>query len=562
VITGGNLLNISEIIFSFVGGLGLFLFGLRFMSDGLQSAAGDRMRTILEKGTRNPVRGVLTGALVTALIQSSSATTVLTVGLVNAQLLTLRQAIGVIMGANIGTTMTAYLIGFNLQDYALPILGLGALVFLFASSKKFKVIGQSLFGFGILFFGLTVMGNGMQPLKDLSFFVDLMTSIDNNSIIGVLLGMFFTFLVQSSSATIGVLQQLAYQGAVTYNQAVPILFGDNIGTTITALLAALGASVSARRTALTHFIFNVVGTIIFLPLFLMGAFKKIVVLFTNYFFILLPGFAGTWDTLNIKLQIAQTHAVFNISNTLIHLPLVAVLAFIVTKLIPDREKDADDPYRPRYIDRRLLNNPSVALSQAKRETLRMAYLAQEAFTNAIEYFNTRQETLVEKGKNLENAINALEREITDYVVLASQKQLSTEESNHAHIILQSLNDIERIGDHCENIIEQATDATLYNVSFSGEARQEMDNILEVTNNTLLLAYRALERQDKSVARQVLAHEEKIDELQATYRKAHIRRLNEGICNGSNGAVFLDMLVNLERIGDHCRNIAGYVLEEE
>ena len=555
-------MNISEIIFSFVGGLGLFLFGLRFMSDGLQSAAGDRMRTILEKGTRNPVRGVLTGALVTALIQSSSATTVLTVGLVNAQLLTLRQAIGVIMGANIGTTMTAYLIGFNLQDYALPILGLGALVFLFASSKKFKVIGQSLFGFGILFFGLTVMGNGMQPLKDLSFFVDLMTSIDNNSIIGVLLGMFFTFLVQSSSATIGVLQQLAYQGAVTYNQAVPILFGDNIGTTITALLAALGASVSARRTALTHFIFNVVGTIIFLPLFLMGAFKKIVVLFTNYFFILLPGFAGTWDTLNIKLQIAQTHAVFNISNTLIHLPLVAVLAFIVTKLIPDREKDADDPYRPRYIDRRLLNNPSVALSQAKRETLRMAYLAQEAFTNAIEYFNTRQETLVEKGKNLENAINALEREITDYVVLASQKQLSTEESNHAHIILQSLNDIERIGDHCENIIEQATDATLYNVSFSGEARQEMDNILEVTNNTLLLAYRALERQDKSVARQVLAHEEKIDELQAAYRKAHIRRLNEGICNGSNGAVFLDMLVNLERIGDHCRNIAGYVLEEE
>jgi len=557
-------LNISlpEIIFSFIGGLGLFLFGLRFMSDGLQSAAGDRMRTILEKGTRSPVRGVLTGALVTALIQSSSATTVLTVGLVNAQLLTLRQAIGVIMGANIGTTLTAYLIGFNLQDYALPILGLGALVFLFAKNKKFKVIGQSLFGFGILFFGLTVMGNGMQPLKDLPIFVDLMTSIDNNSIIGVLLGMFFTFLVQSSSATIGVLQQLAYQGAVTYNQAVPILFGDNIGTTITALLAALGASVSARRTALTHFIFNLVGTIIFLPLFLMGFFKQIVVLFTNYLFVLLPGFAGTWDTLNIKLQIAQTHAVFNISNTLIHLPMVAVLAFIVTKLIPDKEQDADDPYRPKYIDRRLLNNPSVALSQAKRETLRMGYLAREAFINAIEYFNTRQEPLVKKAKDLENAINALEREITDYVVLASQKQLSTEESNHAYIILQSLNDIERIGDHCENIIEQATDATLYHVSFSGEARQEMDNILEVTNNTLLLAYRALERQDKSVARQVLVHEEKIDKLQATYRKAHIRRLNEGLCNGSNGAVFLDMLANLERIGDHCSNIAGYVLEGE
>ncbi len=553
--------SVTEMIFSFVGGLGMFLFGLRFMSDGLQSVAGDRMRTILEKGTRNPVRGVMTGAMVTALIQSSSATTVLTVGLVNAQLLTLRQAIGVIMGANIGTTLTAYLIGFNLQDYALPILGLGALIFLFSKSKNFQVIGQSLLGFGILFFGLTIMGSGMHPLKDLPFFIDLMTSIDNNTVIGVTIGMFFTFLVQSSSATIGVLQQLAYQGAVTYNQAVPILFGDNIGTTITALLAGIGASVAARRTALTHFLFNMIGTIIFLPLFLMGVFEKIVVLFTNYLFILLPGFTGTWDTLNIKLQIAQTHAVFNLSNTLIQLPLVAVLAFIVTKLVPDKGKDIDDPYRPKYIDRRLLNNPSVALSQAKREALRMSYLAYEAFNNAIDYFNSRQESFLKKGEALENAIDRLEREITDYVVLVSRKQLSEDESKNAYIILQSLNDIERIGDHCDNIIEQATYASKHQVSFSGEALEEMDKIVEITKNTLLLAYRALERQDKSVARQVLTHEEMIDDMQATYRKAHIRRLNEGNCNGNNGAVFLDMLANLERIGDHCRNIAEYVLEE-
>ncbi|MDD2620726.1 MAG: Na/Pi cotransporter family protein [Syntrophomonadaceae bacterium] len=554
--------SVSEILFSFVGGLGLFLFGLRFMSDGLQSVAGDRMRSILEKGTSTPIRGVMTGALVTALIQSSSATTVLTVGLVNAQLLTLRQAIGVIMGANIGTTLTAYLIGFNLQDYALPILGLGALVFLFSKNKKYQVIGQAILGFGILFFGLTIMGSGMKPLKDLPLFIDLMSSIDNNSIIGVLIGMFFTFLIQSSSATIGVLQQLAYEGAVTYNQAVPILFGDNIGTTITALLAGLGASVAARRTALTHFLFNSIGTVIFLPLFLMGVFKKIVVILTNYIFILLPGFAGTWDTLNIKLQIAQTHAVFNLSNTLIQLPLVAVLAFIVTKLIPEKAEDIDDQYRPKYIDRRLLNNPSVALSQAKRETLRMAYLAQDAFNNAVDYFNSRQEALLKKGKDLENAIDRMEREITDYVVLASQKQLSEEESNDAYIILQSLNDIERIGDHCENIIEQGSYASKYQVNFSGEARNEMDKIIEITNNALLLTYKALERQDKSVARLVLTHEEAIDDLQASYRKAHIRRLNEGICNGNNGAVFLDMLANLERIGDHCRNIAEYILGEE
>jgi len=552
-------ISLSQIIFSFLGGLGLFLFGLRFMSDGLQSVAGDKMRTILEQGTKNPIRGVLTGTLVTALIQSSSATTVMTVGLVNAQLLTLRQAIGVIMGANIGTTMTAYLIGFNIQDYALPIIGLGALIFLFAKNKRYKFIGQSLLGFGTLFFGLDIMGDGMKPLKDLPQFIDLMTSIENNSLIGVAIGTLTTMVVQSSSATIGVLQQLAYQGAVTYEQAVPILFGDNIGTTITAMLAALGTSVAARRTALTHVLFNVIGTIIFLPLFLVGVFKQIVVFFTNYLFILLPGF-GTWDTLNIKLQIAQTHAVFNISNTIIHLPFVAVLAFIVTKLIPDKQ-DLDDPYRPIYIDKRLLKNPSVALSQAKRETLRMAYLAQQAFTNAIQYFNNREESLYKKGTDLEKAIDRLEREITDYVVLATRGQLSDEESNKAHIILQSLNDIERIADHCENIIEQSDYAAKHQVNFSGEARQEMDKIIDLTNNTLLLTYRALEKQDKTVAKKVIDYENRIDEMQKTFRKAHIRRLNEGVCNGNNGAVFLDILSNLERIGDHCCNIAEYVLAE-
>ncbi len=552
--------DLPGILFSFIGGLGLFLFGLRFMSDGLQSVAGDRMRTIIEKGTRSPLRGVLTGMLVTGLIQSSSATTVLTVGLVNAELLTLRQAIGVIMGANIGTTLTAYLIGFNLQDYALPILGLGALIYLFSKAKRSQMIGQALFGFGVLFFGLTLMGTGMQPLKDVSFFTSLMTSIENNSLIGVAIGALMTLVIQSSSATIGVLQQLAYQGAITYNQAVPILFGDNIGTTITALLASIGTSVAARRTALTHTIFNVLGTIIFLPLFLMGFFEKLVVWFTNYLFVLLPGFTGTWDTLNIKLQIAQTHAVFNISNAMIQLPFVALLACIVTRLIAG-EDEVHDPYRPKYIDRRFLTNPPLALAQANRETLHMASMAFEAFNNAIDHFKNPQEETLEKSQALESALDRLEREITDYVVLASRKQLSMAESISANIILQSLNDIERIGDHCENIIEQADYAQKNQVSFSGEAREELQIIIEFTKNTLVLTYQTLEHHDRLAARQVLPLEEKIDELQVNYRKNHIRRLNEGICNGSNGAVFLDMLTNLERISDHCRNIAQCILEE-
>lgn len=554
--------SLQDILFSFFGGLGLFLFGLRFMSDALQSVAGDRMRTILEQGTRSPVRGVVTGALVTGLIQSSSATTVLTVGLVNAQLLTLRQAIGVIMGANIGTTLTAYLIGFNLKAYALPILAVGALVFMFGKNKKAQLIGQALFGFGVLFYGLTIMGHGMKPLKDLPFFLNLMTSVENNSIIGVLIGMVFTFVVQSSSATIGVLQELAFQNAVSYIQAVPILFGDNIGTTVTALLASIGASVAARRTALTHFIFNMVGTLIFLPLFLAGVFQKIVIAFTNYIFILLPGFTGTWDTLNIKLQIAQTHAVFNISNTLIQLPMVAILAIIVTKLIPDRKEEEEvEEFKPQYIDKRFLNNPPVALAQATRETLRMGDLAREAFSNALEYFEKREESLFKKSVYLEDTIDILEREITDYIVLASEKRLSPEESNHAFIVLQSINDIERIADHCENIIEQADYATKNNVSFSGEAQNELKNIIDMTDETLRLALRALEKEDTAVAKKVLQNEQMIDKLEAEYRKAHIKRLNERVCNGNNGAVFLDLLGNLERISDHSRNIAGYVLGE-
>lgn len=553
--------SLKDILFAFVGGLGLFLFGLRFMSDALQSVAGDKMRTILEQGTKNPVRGVFTGAIVTALIQSSSATTVLTVGLVNAQLLTLHQAIGVIMGANIGTTFTAYLIGFNLKSYALPILAIGAILFLFAKNKRKQHIGQALFGFGALFFGLTIMGDGMEPLKDLPFFTNLMLSIENNSIFGVLLGAGFTFIVQSSSATIGVLQELAFQKAITYNQAVPILFGDNIGTTVTALLASIGTSVAARRAAFTHFLFNLLGTFIFLPLFLIGIFPKIVVLVTNYVFTLLPGFTGTWQTLSIKLQIAQTHAIFNLSNTLIQLPFVAVLAYIVTKIIPGKEDIEENRYKAQFLDKRFLSNPAVAIAQATRETLRMGQLARQAFKNCIEYFNTRDKKIYQESTVLEDTIDTLETEITDYLVLASEKSLSQEASNRTYTILQSLNDLERIGDHCENILELTDYAVKYDVNFSDQAITEFQSIAELTDENIRVALESLAKNDIALAKKVVQNEMMVDKMQVEYRKSHIRRLNERKCSGSNGAIYLDLLSNLERISDHCRNIAGYVLGE-
>ncbi|NLB51343.1 MAG: Na/Pi cotransporter family protein [Syntrophomonadaceae bacterium] len=550
-------------IFAFVGGLGLFLFGLKFMSGALQEVAGDRMRTILEQGTKSPIRGVITGMTVTALIQSSSAATVLTVGLVNARLLTLKQAIGVIMGANIGTTVTVYLIGFNLQAYVLPIIAVGVITFMFAKNKKAQLIGQAILGFGILFFGLTIMGDGMKPLKDLQVFTDLMISIEDNAILGVLIGVIFTGLVQASSATIGVLQELAFQGAITYQQAVPILFGDNIGTTVTALLAAIGTGVAARRAALTHFMFNVIGTIIFIPLFISGLFEKMIIYFTNYLFILIPGNVS-WDALNIKLQIAQTHLVFNLSNTLIQLPFVAVLAFIVTKLIPDskQEEEEQDKNKTIYVDKRFLVNPSVALAQATRETLRMGEMTIEAFSNAMSYFDNRQKSLKEKGEKIEDTIDHLEREITDYIVLASEKRLSKEDSYQSYALLQSINDIESIADISYNIIEQADYAAQHQVKFSGEAKEELTRMIDLTKETLKLTMQVLEKKDKILARKVEKNEELIDKMQAEYRRAHIRRLNERVCNGNNGAVFLDLLGNLERISDLCRNIIEYAIGEK
>lgn len=551
------MVDYQAMIFAFLGGLALLMFGLKFMSTALQEVAGDKMRSILEQGTKNPLRGVLTGAAVTALIQSSTATTILTVGLVNSRLLTLRQAIGVIMGANIGTTVTVYLIGFNLGRYALPIIAAGVVAYLFFDNKKVQLIGQAIIGIGILFFGLTIMGDGLAPLRDVPAFAGMMLRIEDNASFGVLVGAIFTALVHSSGATIGVLQELAYQGAITFQQAVPILCGDNIGTTVTALLVAIGTGVNARRAALTHLMFNVIGSCLFLPLFLSGIGERAIIFFTNYLFILIPGNVG-WEALNIKLQIAQTHLFFNLANALVQLPFVAVLAYIVTKLIPDRKHETDlDEFTTIYIDKRFLANPSVALAQATREVLRMGRMAVDSFNNAMNYFESRNKALQQRGYQLEESINFMEREITDYIVLASESRLSKEDSYQSYALLQSINDIESIADMCMDIMELSDYAERHHVVFSGEAKDELEHMIELTEETILLTLETLETRDKTIAMKVMHNEERLDEMQNEYRRAHIRRLNERVCNGNNGAVFLDVLGYLERISDLCRNIVGY-----
>lgn len=539
-------IDIQKLIFEFVGGLGIFLLGIKFMGDGLQKTAGDRLRDILDKFTSNPFLGVLAGMIVTVLIQSSSGTTVLTVGLVNAGFLTLRQAIGIIMGANIGTTVTAFIIGVDLGEYALPIIAVGCFMIFFFNNQKITNIGQAIFGFGALFFGLDLMSKGMEPLRGLESFHDLTTSMSTNPILGVVIGTLFTVIVQSSSATIGILQGLFSEGAIDLKAAIPVLFGDNIGTTITAVLASLGASVAAKRAAYTHVIFNLVGTTIFL--IFLG-------LFTQYVLFLQGQF-----NLNPEMTLAFAHGSFNIANTIIQFPFIGALAWIVTKIIPG--EDVTIEYKPKHLDPIFIHQSStLALDQAKAEVIRMGEYAVQGLEETNQYLLTQQQKHSETATQIEGALNNLDRKITDYLVEISAGSLSEFESSKHTALMDSVRDIERIGDHFENIIELIDYKMSNKVDLTESAQEDLNNMFDLTILTVKQAIKSLDNMDREEALAVVQKEDQIDKMERNYRKKHIIRMNEGLCNGSAGIVFVDIISNLERIGDHSVNIAEEVLGE-
>lgn len=539
--------NVQEMIFQFIGGLGIFLFGLKFMGDGLQKAAGDRLRDILDKFTTNPFMGVLAGALVTILIQSSSGTTVLTVGLVNAGFMTLRQAIGVIMGANIGTTVTAFIIGIEIKEYALPILAVGALLLFFFKSKKISYLGQTLFGFGSLFYGLKLMSNGMKPLRSLEAFQDLTLSMSEQPILGVVIGTLFTVIVQSSSATIGVLQGLFEQGAINLDAALPVLFGDNIGTTITAVLAAIGASVAAKRAAFTHVIFNVVGTTLFLILL------KLYAPFIEYLRNAL--------NLNEEMTIAFAHGLFNFTNMVIQFPFIGLLALLVTKLVPGDDTAVDQ--KPQHLDPIFIEqSPSLALDQAKEEVMRMGEFAYKGLEETSHYLNNHQRKHADMALQYEEGLNNLDRKITDYLVNLSSSSLTEHESSKHSALIDSVRDIERIGDHFENIIELVDYKISNKVYLTEQAQDDLNDMLNLTLITVKQALKSLGTMDREEALAVVQKENQIDQYERSYRKKHIIRMNNGACTGPAGIVFVDIISNLERIGDHAVNIAEEVLGKE
>ncbi len=537
-------LDVQLLIFQFVGGLGIFLFGIKYMGDGLQNAAGDRLREILERSTSNPFMGVLSGIVVTILIQSSSGTTALTVGLVNAGFMTFRQAIGVIMGANIGTTVTAFIIGIKVGDYALPIIGLGAILLFFFKNKSLQAYGQIIFGFGALFLGLSFMSDGMKPLRSLDLFVDLTVSMSDNPILGVIVGTVFTVIVQSSSATIGILQELFGQDAISLQAALPVLFGDNIGTTITAVLAAIGTSIAARRAAFVHVLFNIIGTVIFL----LG-----IKLYTNFI-----AYIQASLNLDAEMTIAFAHGIFNVSNTVIQFPFIAALAWLVTKII--RGEDTTIDYKPQNLNPMFIEkSSSIALGQAKKEIIRMANLSIKGLQEALSYLNTNSKKHADMAFQVEEAINNLDRKITKYLIDVSANPLSADETNDHANLIDSVRDLERIGDHMENIVELIDYRIANRVTLSDEAIKELNEMTELTIHTLMDAITSLENEDEELAKTVLSQEERIDKMERVLRRKHISRLNEGRCDGDAGIIFVDYVSNLERIGDHAVNIAESVL---
>ncbi|MGR5847734.1 Na/Pi cotransporter family protein [Streptococcus pneumoniae] len=540
-------INWQEIIFHFLGGLGLFLYSIKTMGDGLQQAAGDRLRYYIDKYTSNPFLGVLVGIVVTALIQSSTGVTVITVGLVSASLLTLRQAIGIIMGANIGTTVTSFIIGFKLGEYALPLIFLGTMFLFFTKNRTANNIGRILFGVGGIFYALNLISAGMSPLKDLPQFKEYMITLGQNPILGVVAGAVITVLIQASSATIGILQGLYAGGFLDLKGALPVLFGDNIGTTLTVIIAAAGANISAKRVAATHVTFNVLGTI--LCLILLGPFTAMI----EYFQALLH--------LSPEMTIAFSHGAFNVSNTIVQFPFIGALAYFVTKLIPGEDEVVK--YEPLYLDEQLIKQaPSIALGNAKKELLHLGNYAVKAFDLSYDYIINSDEKVAEKGHKTEEAINTIDEKLTRYLISLSSEALSQKESEVLTNILDSSRDLERIGDHAEALINLNDYLQRKNVQFSNSALEELEDIYRQTSDFVKDALESVENNDLEKAQALIERHEAINKMERVLRKTHIKRLNNGECSTQAGVNFIDIISHYTRVSDHAMNLAEKVLAEQ
>lgn len=546
-----NQINWLDIGLSFIGGLGLFLFGMEYMGEGLQKAAGPKMKKLLSILTSNRLLGVLVGAGVTALIQSSSATTVMVVGFVNASLMSLKQAVGVIMGANIGTTITAWIVSlgewtsFLKPSVLAPLcIAVGIALIMFAKKQGAKHTGIILFGFGTLFLGLDMMSDAAKPLRELEAVKNMFVVLGSNPILGILAGAGVTAIIQSSSASVGILQALALAGLVPWNSAIYIILGQNIGTCITAILSSIGANINAKRAAAIHFIFNFLGSVIFGIL--------AIVIFT----FIAPGLGSQMIDVT---QISIVHTIFNVVNTLLLFPFAGSLVYLAEHLV--KGKNEAKPGELQHLDERLFETPSFAVENAVKEVVRMGEIAKNNMEVAMQALFEKNRDKVQEVFDTEREINELQNGINQYLVKLRNISLTEKESLRVTNLFHIVSDIERIGDHADNIAELAATMIEDDSKFSDEARKELTRINEMGIQCLETALKAYEVTDDRLAKKAMVLEDHVDKLESNMRTNHIKRLVQKVCEPMAGIAFLDTLNNIERISDHASNIAQVVLEE-
>ena len=556
-------MSISDISngFGFLGGLGMFLYGMNIMADGMQKTAGSKMSSFLGMLTNNRFLAVALGALITAIIQSSGATTVMVVGFVSAGVLNLSQAVGVIMGANIGTTITAWIVSMSqLGDafevmkpgfYAPAIIGIGALLLVFAESQKKKTIGEIMIGLGLLFIGLDFMSGSINPYTDAPIFAKAFEVLGGNPLLGMIIGALVTALLQSSSASVGILQTLAMNGIVTTNAAIYITLGQNIGSCVTAMLSSMGGSRTAKRAAVMHLTFNVIGALVF------GSIGFI-------FFSLRPAFAAS----NINaVQISIFHTIFNLTMTTLLFPFADVLVKISGMVVKEKAEeepvaeDAETAATLKHLDERIFESPAFAVETAALEVVHMGQITYENVVRAIDAVLTVNSDEVETVFKTEQTINNMEKMLTEYLIKVDNLSLTEKQKKVVNNLFYSVSDIERIGDHAENLAEQAQYMVEHGLQFSTTGADDLKSISDSVLKSFQYAIDARQNGNMEAVRKVSQYEDDVDSQEEELREKHIERLSAGECKASAGVVFLDIISNLERVSDHAYNLAGYVKDE-
>lgn len=531
-----------------LAGLGLFLFGIEYMGDGLKGYSGDKMKDIIDKYTSSPFKGIVIGAFVTCLIQSSSGTTALAIGLIRSGLMTLEQSIGIIMGANIGTVITSVFVGLKVSQYAVYFIILGAAFLMFSKNKKTKYMGQIIFGFGCLFYGLELMGDNLANISKVPEFTQVANYLSQNPWLGLLGGTLLTTAVQSSAAVIAIAQQMYGAGAIGLSIALPFLFGSNIGTTITAVLASFGGTVPAKRAAFFHVLFNVVGSLLFM-------------IVLSPFTLLIEWLAGALNILP-ELQLSVAHGIFNVVTTAFFFPLIPAIVKLIKKILPSSKKEINMDLSE--LDQNVVQLfPSHALAIAKNKIIEMGHITIEAVEGIRAYFETKNPLAKDGVYEMENAINTLDSKITEYLVLISHETLNDHDSNDYLTNMKTIKDFERIGDLCINIVKYYEAIYDEKEDFSPEAREDLEAMMDMVIDMLNHAVKAFDTHDLDDIVYVDDKEADLDYFNKKAKQRHIKRVGRKIENSALvNSTYVDILANLERMGDHCQNISeSYLLDE-